>query len=71
MVMETTKVMEKIHEFVANKYVHNLFATKLTKVTLFSMFSQTGAANISDGVSFLMVEELDKLAVLLGANIHN
>jgi hypothetical protein len=69
--MDSAKVMEKIHEVAANRYVHNLISTKLKKITLFTIFPHTAAPNISEGVSFLLVEDLMKIASLLGANVQN
>jgi len=69
--MDNTAVMKKIHKFVASRYMHNIVSAELGKITLFPIFSQTGAANISEGKSFLMVNDLKKLAILMGANILN
>lgn len=62
--MDNKKLLETISKFTIHKYLEKLINTDMHKVTLFSVFPHTGAANISDPQNYLMVDDLAKLTAL-------
>jgi len=59
--MDNTKVLEYLNQSASQGYIEGLVSAKVKKVTLFSSFPITGAANISDPKYFALIENLECL----------
>lgn len=62
--MNNAKLLETIGKYTVHKYLEKLINTPMHKVTLCTSFPHTGAANISDTATFLIVDDLKKLECL-------
>jgi hypothetical protein len=60
--MDNTKVIKAIEKFAFHKYLEKLTSAEMHKVTLFTIFKQTGAPNLSDPIELLIVDDLLKIA---------
>lgn len=69
--MDNAKVIKTIEKYAFHKYLEELVKADLTKVTVFSIFSQTGAPNLSDPRHFLMVDDLNKIIGLNSGAYNN
>ena len=69
--MDNKKVIKQMEKYALHKYVNKLLASKLHKVTLFTIFQQTGAPNLSNAVNLVIVDDLEKISSLNGGNTLN
>ncbi|MBN2058139.1 MAG: hypothetical protein JW782_05040 [Candidatus Saganbacteria bacterium] len=69
--MDNAKIIKAIEKFAFHKYLKKLVDADLSKVSLFSIFSQTGAPNLSDPHHFLMVNDLNKIISLNSGAFNN
>jgi len=69
--MDQAKVLEAINKFVLGKYIENMITSETSLLTLFTVFPYTGAANISDPVKLIMIEDLKSVISFNGANYNN
>jgi hypothetical protein len=60
--MDNAKVIKAIEKFAFHNYLKKLADAAMHKVTLFTIFSQTGAPNLSDPVHYLIIDDLNTLA---------
>ncbi|MFA6431603.1 MAG: hypothetical protein WCV91_04415 [Candidatus Margulisiibacteriota bacterium] len=58
--LDSTKAIESIERVAILSYFEKLLVAKIHKITLFSIFPITAAANLSDPHSFVMIDDLDK-----------
>ena len=62
--MDNAKVIEAIEKFTIFNYFEKLLEVKMRRITLFSIFPYTAAANLSDPRHFMIIENLDNLTTL-------
>lgn len=62
--IDNTKAIESIERVAILGYFEKLLEAKIHKVTLFSIFPITSAANLSDPHSFVMIDDLEKFTGL-------
>jgi hypothetical protein len=62
--MDNTKVIKAMEKQSLQKYLEKIIETKMKKVTLFPIFSQTGAPNLFEPASIIILEDLTKLTEL-------
>ncbi len=58
--MDNTKAIEAMEKMSLQKYLEKLIHAPMHKVTLFPVFSQTGAPNLSTPVYFVIIDDLSK-----------
>lgn len=69
--MDQAQVLEAINKFVLSKYIENMITAKTCLLTLYTVFPYSGAANISDPVKFIMIEDQKSVISFIGANYNN
>ncbi len=69
--MDSDKVMKAIEKFAFHSYLEKLAGAAMHKMTLFTIFSQTGAPNLSDPASFLLVDDLAKIVAVNSGAYNN
>lgn len=69
--MDKSKVLQAINKFVMSKYIEKMLTVKTSLLKLYTVFPYTGAANWSNPVSFIMIENLKSIVSFVGANFHN
>lgn len=62
--MDNKKVIEVMEKVTLHKYLDKLIHARMSKATLFTIFSQTGAPNLSDPRHYIMINDLEKVASL-------
>jgi len=70
-IQNNAKVIETIERSALFSYFEKLVDAKTTKVTLFSIFPHTAAANLSDPRAFFMFESNSVLSALNSGNSRN
>ncbi|MBU0687480.1 MAG: hypothetical protein KKB81_06525 [Candidatus Margulisbacteria bacterium] len=68
---QSVQTSKAIKQFAVANYVRHLIVAKIKKITLFTTFPYTGAANISDPKEILMVKEIPSLMDLFGKHGQN
>lgn len=61
---DNAKVIEAIERSTLFNYFEKLIDAKTRKVTLFSIFPYTAAANLSDPRNFFLLEDIGRLTTL-------
>ncbi|MFH1825803.1 MAG: hypothetical protein ABH823_00740 [bacterium] len=69
--MDNKKVIAVMEKLTLHKYLEKLLMAKMSKVTLFPVFSQTGAPNISEPVNYILIEDLKVISSLNTGAINN
>lgn len=69
--MDNTKVIKTIEKYAFHQYLEKLIAADMHKITLFTIFKQTGAPNLSDPANILLVDDLAKIAELNSGSYLN
>ncbi len=69
--MDNTKVIKAIEKFAFHKYLEKLSSAEMHKVTLFTIFKQTGAPNLSDPAELLLIDDLLKITQVNAGSFHN
>ncbi|MEE8637876.1 MAG: hypothetical protein V3T21_02410 [Candidatus Margulisiibacteriota bacterium] len=69
--MNNAKVIEAMEKFALQKYLKKLINSEMHKVTLFPIFSKTGAPNLSDPVYFVLIDDISKLVSLNSGSFLN
>ncbi|MDD5382354.1 MAG: hypothetical protein PHH60_01725 [Candidatus Margulisbacteria bacterium] len=62
--MDNAKVIQTIEKYAFQNYLEKLADAKIHRVTLFTIFRQTGAPNLSDPAIFLLVDDLAKITAM-------
>jgi hypothetical protein len=70
-IQNNAKVIETIERSALFNYFEKLVDAKTTKVTLFSIFPYTAAANLSDPHAFFLFENYACLSSLGSGNARN
>ncbi len=70
-IQNNAKVIETIERSALFSYFENLADAKTTKVTLFTVFPYTAAANLSDKKIFFLLDDLGRLTNLNSGNPKN
>jgi hypothetical protein len=65
------KVIETIERSALFNYFEKLVDAKTTKITLFSIFPYTAAANLGDSRSFFMIENIACLSAINSGDTKN
>jgi hypothetical protein len=68
---DNAKVIQVIEKATLFNYFEKLVDAKTTKITLFSVFPYTAAANLSDQHNFFLLEDLTRLTDLNSGNSKN
>lgn len=69
--MNNAKVIEALEKFTLCLYFEKLIDAKMAKITLFSIFPYTAAANLSDPHSFVLLEDPSRFARLNSGSFNN
>jgi hypothetical protein len=69
--MGNAKVIKAIEKFAFHKYVEKLVDAEIHKVTLFPIFPQTGAPNLSSAFHCLLVDDLKQIVSLNSGEFLN
>ncbi|MFH1347547.1 MAG: hypothetical protein ABIH22_02545 [Candidatus Margulisiibacteriota bacterium] len=69
--MDNTKVIKTIEKYAFHQYLEKLIAATMHRITLFTIFKQTGAPNLSDPTPILIVDDLEKIAELNSGSYFN
>lgn len=69
--MDNAKVIEAIEKFTLFNYFEKLVETKMRRVTLFTVFPYSAAANLSDPQPLILIDDLAKLADLNSGRYDN
>jgi|GEM_PF-1203841 hypothetical protein len=69
--MDNAKVMKTLEKQAFQNYLEKLSNADMHKVTLFTIFVQTGAPNLSDPAAFLIVDDLNKIIGLNSGSFLN
>jgi hypothetical protein len=70
-IQNNAKVIETIERSALFNYFEKLVDAKTTKVTLFSIFPHTAAANVSEARSFFMIENIACLCAVNSGDTKN
>ena len=70
-IQNNAKVIETIERSALFNYFEKLVDAKTKKITLFSVFPYTAAANLSDPRAFFMLDEPGRLISLNSGNPRN
>ena len=62
--MDNAKVIEAMEKIAFQTYVEKLVKAEMRKITLFTIFPQTGAPNLSAAAEIVMVDDLSKISSL-------
>jgi hypothetical protein len=62
--MDNAKAMKAMEKQSLQKYLEKLAVAEMHKITLFNIFPQTGAPNLSSPAHFVLIDEPAKLADL-------
>lgn len=68
---DNAKVIETLEKQTLSNYLERLINTKMRKITLFSIFPYTAAANLSDPHNFVIIDDISCLAGLNSGNFKN
>ena len=68
---DNAKVIQALEKQTMHTYFEKLVNIKMHKVTLFSIFPHTAAANLSDPHYFVLVDDVSKMAELNGGSYLN
>ncbi len=69
--LDNIKVMEVMEKYTLQKYLEKLVDAPMRKVTLFTAFPYTGAANLSDPAALVMIADLSRIVNLNGGAVEN
>ena len=69
--MDNAKLLDVMEKFAFQKYLEKLLHADTTRLTLFPVFSQTGAPNLSSAAHIIRLNDLEKLTTLNGGITHN
>ncbi|MFH1361544.1 MAG: hypothetical protein ABIH69_02680 [bacterium] len=69
--MNNDQLIKAVEKFTMQKYLHNLANAQMHKITLFTIFKQTGAPNMSEAVNLIMVDDLLKILSLNSGKFLN
>lgn len=69
--MDNAKVIEAMEKFALHNYLQKLINAKMHKETLFTIFPHTNAANISNPVHVIIVDDLAKVAGMNSGSFYN
>jgi hypothetical protein len=69
--MDNIKVMEVMEKFTLQKYLEKLIDAPMHKITLFTAFPYTGAANLSDPASLVIIDDVARIVSLNGGAVNN
>jgi len=70
-IQNNAKVIEAIERSALFNYFEKLVDAKTAKITLFSIFPHTAAANLSDPRAFFMIENIACLSALGSGDTKN
>lgn len=68
---DTKQLIKTVEQMSLQNYLERLIHAKLSKVTLYSRFPLTSSPNLSDPHSFIMIEDIAKIAGLNGGKFNN
>jgi len=60
-----------MEKFTLHKYLEKLINSEIHKITLFPIFAQTGAANLSQPVYFILIDDLSKIVSINSGSYQN
>lgn len=69
--MDNAKIIEAVGKYAVQKYLQKLMVSEMHKVTLFSIFPQTGSPNLSDPHNLILIEDLSKMTDLNSGSYQN
>ena len=69
--MDNAKVIQAMEKFSLQKYLERLINSHMRKITLFPVFSQTGAPNLSNPMYFVIIDDLSKMVSLNSGSFLN
>ncbi len=69
--MDNAKAIKAMEKCALQKYLEKLSTAEMRKITLFTKLPYTGAANISNPVYFVMVDDLSKFQSLNSGKVFN
>jgi hypothetical protein len=69
--MDNAKVIEAVGKYAVQKYLQKLMISEMHKLTLFSIFPQSGAPNLSDPHHLILIKDLSKMIDLNSGSYHN
>ena len=69
--MDNAKVIEAMEKFALHNYLQKLVNANMHKETLFTVFPHTHAANISNPVHLVMVDDLAKIVGMNSGQFNN
>lgn len=62
--MDNAKVIQAMEKFTLQKYLEKLINSEMRKLTLFPIFSQTGAPDLSHPAYFILIDDLSKIVAV-------
>ncbi|HTY13959.1 MAG TPA: hypothetical protein VMD02_07245 [Candidatus Omnitrophota bacterium] len=68
--MDNAKVVEMLNQTVMTEYLQKLLGLKLNKLTLYPVFPITAAPNVSDPYSLIMIEDIQKFAIVKKTDLN-
>jgi hypothetical protein len=69
--MDNAKVIQAMEKFSLQKYLEKLINSEMHKITLFPVFSKTGAPNLSAPAYFVLIDDLSKMVSLNSGSFLN
>ena len=69
--MDNAKIIKAIEKYAIHVYLEKIVNAPMHKITLFTIFPQTGAPNLSNAVNYLMVDDVSKMASLNSGSYFN
>lgn len=69
--MDNAKAIQAMEKAALQKYLEKLISSEMRKITLFPVFSQTGAPNLSQPVYFALIDDLSKMVALNSGEVQN
>ncbi len=69
--MDNAKVIQAMEKFTLQKYLEKLANAEMHKITLFTTFPFSGAANLSNPVYFVLIENPSKFISLNSGSYLN
>ncbi|MFC1571136.1 hypothetical protein ACFL31_01125 [Candidatus Margulisiibacteriota bacterium] len=69
--MDNAQIMKAMEKFALHGYLKTLIDSELDKITLFTIFPQTGSPNLSNPVHVAMIKDLKKITALNSGEINN
>lgn len=69
--MDNTKAIQAMEKLAFHKYLEKLINSEMCKITLFPIFAQTGAPNLSNPAYFVLIDDLSKIVSLNSGSFLN